>query len=101
MEQSSGLRKDMSRITAAHAVPGIFKNINQKRIGMSRIAAAQVVTIIKPILIVSSSIMSWLRHLAQILLYLAGDVLLQLLCALVVMNATRFVEFPVLVTVHI
>ena len=52
MEQSSGLRKDMSRITAAHAVPGIFKNINQKRIGKSRIAAAQVVTIIKPILLV-------------------------------------------------
>ena len=97
MEQSSDLRKDMSRITAAHAVPGIFKNINQKRIGMSRIAAAHH----NKTYIVSCSIMSWLRHLAQILLYLAGDVLLQLLCALVVMNATRFVELPVLVTVHI
>ncbi len=40
--------ENMSRITAAHAVPGIFKNINQKRIGMSRIAAAHVVTIIVP-----------------------------------------------------
>ena len=45
--------------------------------------------------------MSLLRHLVQILFYLAGDVLLQLLCALVVMDATRFVEFFVLVTVHI
>ena len=45
--------------------------------------------------------MSLLRHLVQILFYLAGDVFLQLLCALIVMNATRFVEFPVLVAVHI
>ena len=52
------------------------------------------------VMIVETS-MSLLRHLVQILFYLAGDVLLQLLCALVVMDATRFVEFPVLVTVHI
>ena len=45
--------------------------------------------------------MSLLRHLVQILLYLAVDVLLQPLCALVLMKATRFVEFLVLVTVHV
>ena len=48
MDRSLWLMENMSRITAAHAVPGIFKNINQKRIGMSRIAAAHVVTIIVP-----------------------------------------------------
>ena len=52
------------------------------------------------VMIVETS-MSLLRHLVQILFYLAGDVLLQLLCALVVMKATRFVEFLVLVTVHV